>query len=61
MRRRRVGLFVREVLRKPDAGRRNTRSVREALSAAIAPEFVTAAIIGVSTRCHLRELLSVVS
>ena len=31
---------------------------REALSAAIAPDFVTAAIIGVSTRQHLNELLS---
>jgi len=35
--------------------------VREMVSAAIAPDFVAAAIIGVSTRRHLNELLSAIS
>jgi hypothetical protein len=33
-------------------------SLREAISTAIAPDFVTSALIGVSTRHHLTELLS---
>ena len=58
IRQRNVGLFVRGVLRGPDCGTGEERSLRESLSAAIAPDFVTAAIIGVSTRQHLNELLS---
>jgi aryl-alcohol dehydrogenase-like predicted oxidoreductase len=58
---RRIGLFVREILGKPDIERRGLPSIRDALLAAIAPDFVTAAIIGVSTRRHLHDLLSVVS
>ena len=58
IRQRNVGLFVRGVMRKPDRGTGEERSLRESLSAAIAPDFVTAAIIGVSTRQHLNELLS---
>jgi aryl-alcohol dehydrogenase-like predicted oxidoreductase len=61
IRRRNIGLFVREVLRRPDTGIGGTRSLRETVSAAIAPDFVTAAIIGVSTRRHLNELLSAIS
>ena len=58
IRQRNVGLFVRGVIRNPDRGIYEERSLRESLSAAIAPDFVTAAIIGVSTRQHLNELLS---
>jgi aryl-alcohol dehydrogenase-like predicted oxidoreductase len=58
VRQRNTGLFVREVLRRSVAGRNDNRSPREALSAAIAPDFVTSAIVGVSTRQHLGELLS---
>lgn len=58
IRQRNTGLFVREVLRRSVAGRGDNRSPREALSAAIAPDFVTSAIVGVSTRQHLGELLS---
>jgi len=58
MRQRNVGLFVREVLRQSIAGRNDNRSPREALSAAVAPDFVTSVIVGVSTRQHLGELLS---
>jgi aryl-alcohol dehydrogenase-like predicted oxidoreductase len=55
---RRIGVFVRGVL----SGRvRGTRPLGEVVRAAVAPDFVTAAIIGVSTRRHLNELLSAVS
>jgi aryl-alcohol dehydrogenase-like predicted oxidoreductase len=61
IRRRGIGLFVREVLSRTDNGAGDTRSLREMVSAAIAPDFVTAAVVGVSTRQHLNELLSAVS
>jgi aryl-alcohol dehydrogenase-like predicted oxidoreductase len=57
IRQRNIGLFVREVLRRPVRGIDEKRSPREALSEAISPDFVTAAIIGVSTRQHFNELL----
>lgn len=58
LRQRNIGLFVREILRRPDPETGNNRSPHEALSAALAPECATAAIVGVSTRRHLRDLLS---
>jgi aryl-alcohol dehydrogenase-like predicted oxidoreductase len=58
MRQRNIGLFVREILRNASHGTDRTRSPPEALSTAIAPDFVTSAIVGVSTRQHLGELLS---
>jgi aryl-alcohol dehydrogenase-like predicted oxidoreductase len=58
IRRRNIGVFVREILSGPIP---RSRPSREAVSAAIAPDFVAAAIIGVSTRRHLNELLSAVS
>ena len=61
MRQRNIGLFVREILRSPVPGTDEKWSPREALSLAIAPDFVTSAIIGVSTRQHFDELLSSVA
>jgi aryl-alcohol dehydrogenase-like predicted oxidoreductase len=61
MRQRNIGLFVREILRKPIHGTDRTRSAAQALSTAVAPDFVTSAIVGVSTRRHLRELLPIVA
>jgi aryl-alcohol dehydrogenase-like predicted oxidoreductase len=63
IRRRGVGLFVREILRKPGHAADGARpsSATQALSAALAPEFVTSAIVGVSTRRHLAELLPAVA
>ena len=61
LRQRQIGLFVREILSKSDIERRGTSSIREALSEALAPEFVTASIVGVSARQHLHDLLSVLS
>lgn len=61
VRERNIAIFIREILRRPDSGIRNNFSLHNVVSAAIAPEFVTAAIIGVSTRSHLNELLSVLS
>ena len=61
IRQRNIAFFVREVLRRSDREAEQKRSPRAALSAAIAPDFVTAAIIGVSTRQHLNELLSAVA
>ena len=58
IRQRNIGLFVREILRRPNGGANQNWSPHAAVSAAIAPDFVTAAIIGVSTRQHLKELLS---
>jgi aryl-alcohol dehydrogenase-like predicted oxidoreductase len=52
---RRIGVFVRGIV-----GDTRMRSPGEAISAAIAPDFVTAAIVGVSSRHHLYELLSAV-
>jgi aryl-alcohol dehydrogenase-like predicted oxidoreductase len=58
IRRRNIGVFAREILSGLIPG---SRPLREAVRAAIAPDFVTAAIIGVSTRRHLNELLSAIS
>jgi pyridoxine 4-dehydrogenase len=58
IRRRYIGVFVRGVLSGLAPG---TRALRDAVSAAIAPDFIASAIIGVSTRQHLNELLSAVS
>jgi aryl-alcohol dehydrogenase-like predicted oxidoreductase len=58
IRQRNIGLLVREVLRRPDHPIGEQRPPHAALSAAIAPDFVTAAIVGISTRRHLNELLS---
>ena len=61
IRQRNIGLFVREVLRRSDREADQNWSPRAALSDAIARDFVTAAIIGVSTRQHLNGLLSAVA
>jgi aryl-alcohol dehydrogenase-like predicted oxidoreductase len=61
MRQRNIGLFVREILRKASYGTDETQSPAQALFAAVAPDFVTSAIVGVSTRRHLRELLRMVA
>jgi aryl-alcohol dehydrogenase-like predicted oxidoreductase len=61
IRQRNIGLFVREVLRRSKRETDQNWSPRAALSAAIAFDFVTAAIVGVSTRQHLDELLSAVT
>jgi aryl-alcohol dehydrogenase-like predicted oxidoreductase len=58
IRRRNIGVFVREVLSGLIPG---CRPLREAVRTVIAPDFVTSAIIGVSTRRHLNELLSAIS
>lgn len=60
MRDRNVALFAREILRWPDSERRRMLPA-EALSAALAPPFVTSAVVGVSTRAHLNDLLPVVA
>ena len=52
---RHIAVFVREVITGLIPGR---LPVREAVSTAIAPNFITAAIIGVSTRHHLSEIIS---
>jgi aryl-alcohol dehydrogenase-like predicted oxidoreductase len=54
IRQRNIGVFVREILGVLIPG---TCSPRHAISAAILADFVTAAIVGVSTRRHLNELL----
>jgi aryl-alcohol dehydrogenase-like predicted oxidoreductase len=59
IRSRNIGLFVREVLRRPAAGG-TTIPPRAALAAAIGEDFVTSAIVGVSTRQHLNDLLPAV-
>ncbi|MEI9987157.1 MAG: aldo/keto reductase, partial [Aliidongia sp.] len=56
IRQRNIGFFVRDVLRKAHEG----SSFEQAVSAAISPDFVSSAIVGVSTRKHLDDLLSVV-
>jgi aryl-alcohol dehydrogenase-like predicted oxidoreductase len=61
IRQRKIALFVREVLRRPDRGTNEKWSPRAGLSAAVAPDFVTAAIVGVSTRQHLNELLPAIA
>jgi aryl-alcohol dehydrogenase-like predicted oxidoreductase len=61
MRQRNIGLFVREILRKASHRTDETQSPAQALLAAVAPDFVTSAIIGVSTRRHLTELLRTVA
>jgi aryl-alcohol dehydrogenase-like predicted oxidoreductase len=57
LRNRRIALFVREVLPKAGDDRHGPDAVRTAVAGAIVPDFVTAAIVGVSTRHHLDELL----
>lgn len=59
LQRRNIGVFVRSVLRPPDSSPEHPFSPRESLAAVLRQKFVTAAIVGVSTRRHLDELLSV--
>jgi aryl-alcohol dehydrogenase-like predicted oxidoreductase len=61
IRQRRIGLFVREILQSSNVDRSGTSWPRQALSDTIAAECVTAAIIGVSSRVHLKDLLPAVS
>lgn len=61
LRERDIALFVREILRKPEDGQRRENSPGEALAAAFRLQFATAAIVGVSTRAHLKNFLPVVS
>jgi aryl-alcohol dehydrogenase-like predicted oxidoreductase len=56
IRRRKIGVFVRDVLGVTRAG----RSVKDAISATISQDFIASAIIGVSTREHLDGLLGAV-
>jgi aryl-alcohol dehydrogenase-like predicted oxidoreductase len=58
VRQRKIGVLVRGVLAGLVPG---SHSLREAVSIALSPDYVTAAIVGVSTRHHLNQLLSVVS
>ena len=58
IRRRNIGVFVREILTGLRPG---AYPLREIVSAAIAPDFITSAIIGLSTRQHLDELLWAIS
>lgn len=55
IRQRHIAVFVREIL---EGVRLGTCSPREAISRAIAPDFVTAVILGLSTRRHLNESLA---
>jgi aryl-alcohol dehydrogenase-like predicted oxidoreductase len=59
IRSRNVAIVVREIFRKP--GINTAAARRDAILSAIAPDFVTSAILGVSTRQHLNELLPVAS
>ena len=52
-----IALFVREILRGPDFGKDS--SPRDKLALALRHQSVAAAIVGVSTRSHLKELLPV--
>jgi aryl-alcohol dehydrogenase-like predicted oxidoreductase len=58
IRRRNIGLFVREVLRRPRRTTQTPPAPHDALSSAIGPDFVTSAIVGLSTRSHFNQLLS---
>jgi len=58
IRRPNIGVFVREILTGLRPG---AYPLREIVSAAIAPDFITSAIIGLSTRQHLDELLWAIS
>ncbi len=60
IRSRRIGVFVRELLRRPDRASVERPSARAALKAALASDVVTAAIIGVSSREHVRDLMEAV-
>jgi aryl-alcohol dehydrogenase-like predicted oxidoreductase len=55
--RRNIGVFVRGILSDLSTSK---LSPREAISAAVGPDFVTAAIVGLSSRRHLYESLSAV-
>jgi aryl-alcohol dehydrogenase-like predicted oxidoreductase len=61
IRRRNIGLFVREILRRPDRAANKPLTPCAALSTAIELPFVTSAIVGLSTRLHFNELASSVS
>ena len=55
IRARKIAVFVREILHGVRLG---VTTPREAISTAIAPDFVTAVIVGLSTRRHLDESLA---
>ena len=56
IRARRIGVFVHQVLRRSDRAPGERPSPRAALAAALTTDRVTAALVGVSTRQHFREL-----
>jgi aryl-alcohol dehydrogenase-like predicted oxidoreductase len=58
IRERRIAVFVREIL---EGVRMGTETAAEAVAAAIAPDFVTATILGVSTRPHLADMVAAVA
>ena len=61
LRERDIALFVREILPKSESDQNAEGWPAEALAAALVPPFVTAAVVGVSTRAHLNDFLPVVS
>lgn len=61
LRQRDIGLLAREILHK-SADRQNTETCPgEALGSALRPPFVTAAVVGLSSRAHLNDFLPTVS
>jgi aryl-alcohol dehydrogenase-like predicted oxidoreductase len=58
IRARRIAVFVREILERVREG---SETPQEAVTAAIAPDFVTATILGVSTRAHLAGMVAAVA
>lgn len=57
IRQRNIAVFVREILRQASPDRGGRVSPQQAFSDAIAPDFVTSAIVGLSTRAHLKDFM----
>ena len=55
---RRIAVFAREILRRSGPEHTGGADPRQAFADAIAPAFVTSALVGLSTRAHLRSLLT---
>jgi aryl-alcohol dehydrogenase-like predicted oxidoreductase len=60
IRQRNIAVFVRQILRPASSCQSVPVSPQQAFSDAIAPDFVTSAIVGLSTRTHLKDFTKVV-
>jgi aryl-alcohol dehydrogenase-like predicted oxidoreductase len=58
IRQRNIAVFVREILHQTNPDRGGRVSPQQLFSDSIAPDFITSAIVGLSTRAHLKDFIT---